>query len=219
MAHVHADEKGTQNEQGILFELTGGRLCLDLVNTVDNRPGPARQEHLNRYEELVDWSVQTGIVTRREGQSLKRRSRKHSRRATAALANTLELRESLFSLFSAAAAGRPLPEAALEALNRRLPVALARLRLKCGTEGPEWSWAKHEKGAGDLNRFLAPVVDSAAELLTSPDLTRVRECEADPCSWLFLDHSRNHSRRWCDMSVCGNRVKARRHYRKSRAGS
>jgi predicted RNA-binding Zn ribbon-like protein len=60
---------------------------------------------------------------------------------------------------------------------------------------------------------LAPVVWSAAELLTSGPLERVRECPGDDtCGWLFLDTSRNGSRRWCDMRTCGNRAKARRHY-------
>src|ERR671930_579256 len=63
---------------------------------------------------------------------------------------------------------------------------------------------------------LAPVVWSAAELLTSGPLERVRECPGDDtCGWLFLDTSRNGSRRWCDMRTCGNRAKARRYYRRA----
>lgn len=68
--------------------------------------------------------------------------------------------------------------------------------------------------------MLWPVARSAAELLTSPDAQRVRECALRSCSWLFVDRSRNRRRRWCDMKTCGNRAKARRHYRrkqKSRA--
>jgi len=64
---------------------------------------------------------------------------------------------------------------------------------------------------------LAPVVESAAALLTSPDLSRVRECESETCGWLFIDRSRNRSRRWCDMTVCGNRAKVRRHYQRTHA--
>jgi len=53
------------------------------------------------------------------------------------------------------------------------------------------------------------------DLLTSDRLSAVRECAADDCAWLFLDESRNRSRRWCDMKVCGNRQKARLHYHRS----
>jgi predicted RNA-binding Zn ribbon-like protein len=62
--------------------------------------------------------------------------------------------------------------------------------------------------------MLWPIASSAADLLTSERLKKVRLCEAKTCTWLFLDESRNHSRRWCDMKVCGNREKARRHYQR-----
>jgi predicted RNA-binding Zn ribbon-like protein len=60
------------------------------------------------------------------------------------------------------------------------------------------------------------VLRSAADLLTSDDLGRLRECASDTCAWLFLDHSKNRSRRWCDMTVCGNRDKVRRHRQRQR---
>ena len=77
-----------------------------------------------------------------------------------------------------------------------------------------WSWAEEEA----LDCMLWPVVRSAAELLNSDLLSRVRVCPADDCAWLFLDQSRNRSRRWCDMSTCGNRSKARR-FREAQRGS
>jgi predicted RNA-binding Zn ribbon-like protein len=73
-----------------------------------------------------------------------------------------------------------------------------------------------EHDSPDLDRVLWPAVVSAAELLTSDDLGRVRECASERCAWLFLDRSKNQSRRWCDMTVCGNRSKARRHYSRLR---
>jgi len=76
-------------------------------------------------------------------------------------------------------------------------------------EGFEWSLSCGDEGAAPI---LAPVIRAAADLLTSPDAGRVRECGSDTCSWLFLDRSKNGTRRWCDMAVCGNRAKARRHY-------
>jgi predicted RNA-binding Zn ribbon-like protein len=61
-----------------------------------------------------------------------------------------------------------------------------------------------------------PIAEAAAELLSSSDHSRIRQCSEPDCRWLFLDHSKNHSRRWCDMSICGNRAKARRfHARQS----
>ena len=83
---------------------------------------------------------------------------------------------------------------------------------------PSFAWTRTD-AADSLTAPLRPVVRSAAELLTSPEtLLRVRECDGTDCTWLFLDQSRNRSRRWCSMESCGNRAKVRRHYRRRHAG-
>ncbi|HSH12932.1 MAG TPA: CGNR zinc finger domain-containing protein, partial [Desulfurivibrionaceae bacterium] len=89
---------------------------------------------------------------------------------------------------------------------------LAQARLVPGEDHFEWGWSD----AGGLRRLLWPIVRSAAELLTSEKLERVGQCAGDSCGWLFLDTSRNRSRRWCEMEHCGNRAKARRHYRRQK---
>jgi len=68
-----------------------------------------------------------------------------------------------------------------------------------------------------LERINWLIVRSAADLLTSDKLHDVRACSAEDCRWLFLDISKNHSRRWCDMETCGNQAKARRHYRRKKS--
>jgi predicted RNA-binding Zn ribbon-like protein len=55
------------------------------------------------------------------------------------------------------------------------------------------------------------VARSAAELLQSEELGRVRRCDGEDCRWLFLDTSRSRNRRWCDMADCGNTAKVRRY--------
>ena len=82
--------------------------------------------------------------------------------------------------------------------------------MEVGLKGVDWEW----KSQNPVDSILWPIAQSAADLLTSPDLAAVRMCEAPDCAWLFLDQSRNRSRRWCDMKVCGNRQKARRHYQR-----
>lgn len=49
-----------------------------------------------------------------------------------------------------------------------------------------------------------------------PGIDRIKECPYPQCGRLFLDQSKNRSRRWCEMSMCGNRTKARRHYRRGK---
>ena len=154
-------------------------------------------------------------------------ARRRPSAAAAALRRARALREALFAIFSSIAGG-DIPRAAdLETLNDELAHALRHARLVIGQgSGRARSRSVHGKhvryryGWGgtsdDLERVLWPVARSAADLLTDDRLSRVRECDAGNCAWLFLDTSRNRSRRWCDMTVCGNREKALRHYRRTR---
>lgn len=112
------------------------------------------------------------------------------------------LKDALFEIFTAEARDRPVPRAALDVLRRELARAYRHPRLTAKPYALSW------KTTG----FVPEVVRSATELLTSEDLSRLRSCDADDCDWLFVDRSRNRSRRWCDMNTCGNRAKARRFY-------
>jgi predicted RNA-binding Zn ribbon-like protein len=195
-----------------VFDLSGGRLCLDFANTASQRRTEP-QERLRSYADLVAWARQTGLVDRTDAQALLREAARRPAEAEAVLEHARALRETLFLLFSATAAGGTPPGDAVAALNAALPAALAHRRLASGANGLAWEW---ERAGGALDSPLWPVVHSAAELLASDERRALRECAAGTCAWLFLDHSRNHSRRWCDMKVCGNRVKARRHYERAR---
>jgi predicted RNA-binding Zn ribbon-like protein len=88
---------------------------------------------------------------------------------------------------------------------------MRQLEIRKEEAGFGWAWGGPAQA---LDRPLWPIARSAAELLTSDDLGCIRECASETCSWLFMDCSRNQRRRWCDMSTCGNRAKARRHYRR-----
>jgi len=190
------------------FDLSGGRLCLDFANTVSgSRARPT--ERLHSYDDLISWARQAGTVDEREAQRLAQAARRHPADAARVLADAVHLREALFRIFSAGTEDRLPQPGDVEALNAALPVALAHQRLEVGADGFVWGGA----GSVDaLERVLWPVVRSAADLLTSPERGRVRRCGGANCDWLFMDNSRNHSRRWCDMGSCGNRAKARRYY-------
>jgi predicted RNA-binding Zn ribbon-like protein len=124
------------------------------------------------------------------------------------------VREAIYGVFSAAIAGKPQDEGALSALNRELSGALSRLRVVPAEGGSYiWAWDRggEEGGGPPLERPLWPVARSAAELLTSSKLGRVKVCAGVGCGWMFLDESRNASRRWCDSRDCGNRERVRKH--------
>ena len=204
-------------------KLVGGRLCLDFVNTVSGR-APARKprgsggasrpigrERLGDYADLVRWSVAAGALLRGEAAALLGRARRRPPEAGTALRRAVALRESIYRICVAVIKGWEPPAADLELLNRELTAARARERVVAGERGFAWGW---ERPAPGLDRMLWPVARSAAELLTSPDLVFTRECQGEDCGWLFLDTSRNRTRRWCDMSDCGNLAKVRRFRRR-----
>jgi predicted RNA-binding Zn ribbon-like protein len=200
---------------GWLFELSGGHPALDLANTLDERGSARPQERLVDYEALLGFAAQSGVLEAARVPGLAREAARRPAAARACLRRVRALREVLFEVFSAAAAGSPLPEAGLSALNAALARSISGLRLAGGRQRAAWTF---ETQPGALDPMLGPIVKAAADLLVCDQLCRVRQCPGPDCRWLFLDESRNGSRRWCDMTVCGNRVKVGRH-RARQAGS
>jgi predicted RNA-binding Zn ribbon-like protein len=197
------------------FEFNSGRLCLDFANTVRARPLSDRIESIRGYGDLLAWARQSTILTPGEASVLGQKASQHPRTAAGALAEALRLREAIYGLFSALAARLPAPQTDLRTLNRAIGRAMSRAGVVRGSgDRFEWSWPDSAPG---LDRVAWWVARSAAELLTASDLTSVRECAGYDCGWLFMDNTKNRTRRWCDMSTCGNRAKGRRHYERSRA--
>jgi len=200
------------------FELSGGALCLDFVNTVGDRP-TFSNEHLHRYSDLLAWAEQAGVVTGPTSESLEAGSGDAPDERRRVFRRALRLRETLYRLFSALAADQTPRAGDLDALNRELGRALSHLRVgDAGAGAGEFGW-RWDGGPDRLERVVWPVARSAAELLTSGEAAQIKECASETCSWLFVDRSRTHRRRWCDMKSCGNRAKARRHYRRKKAAS
>jgi predicted RNA-binding Zn ribbon-like protein len=197
------------------FELNAGCLCLDFTNTVQARPLSAKIDLINNYGDLLAWARQATILTPEEATGLAETVRQQPRAAADALAQARLLREALYGLFSARAAGLPAPSSDLHTINRAIGKAMARAGLSpSARDGFEWSWPDAPLGA---DRVAWWVARSAAELLTSRNLTDVRECAGYDCGRLFMDATKNRSRRWCNMASCGNRAKGRRHYERRKS--
>jgi predicted RNA-binding Zn ribbon-like protein len=189
--------------------LVGGRLCLDFVNTIDGRTGVRPIEYLHDYADLLIWSRHAGARPRNLLERLADEAATNPVAAQTSFQRALDLRETLYRVFSSIAAGDRPPSEALATFNSALVEALAHVEIMSGDGAFTWGW---RDSPGDLNQLLWPVLWSAAEVLTGPDRRRVRECSGTRCDWLFLDTSKNHSRRWCRMETCGNAAKARRHF-------
>jgi predicted RNA-binding Zn ribbon-like protein len=150
------------------------------------------------------------VITPRAAKLLLAEASHQPASAAATLARAKELREALYRVFSAVAAGEPPPVPELARLNEELKKALSRQRLALEQGHVMWTF---DSAPTDLDAMLWPVARSAGEFLTGDaGMARLRECAGDTCGWLFVDTSKNRSRRWCDMADCGNRAKARRHY-------
>jgi predicted RNA-binding Zn ribbon-like protein len=194
------------------LELHGGRLCLDFVNSVSWRHGPAPREWLADYGDFVAWARHAGLIGARAARDLRAAAAREPKAALRAHGQAIALREALHRVFQASAEGAGVPRANLAELNRALAVPAPGPIL--ARAGERYAWR-----AGALESLAAPIAWSAAELLASAQLARVKTCGAADCGWLFLDISRNKSRRWCSMDDCGNRAKARRHYARTRLSS
>jgi predicted RNA-binding Zn ribbon-like protein len=199
------------------FELNAGRLCLDFTNTVQARPLSEKVDLVKSYGDLLSWAHQATILTPGEAAGLAETARQQPRAADDALAQVLSLREALYGIFSARAAGLPAPTPDLHTVNKAIGKAMTRAGLSPSAAGGfEWAWPDAPIG---VDRVAWWVARSAAELLTSADLTSVRECAGYDCGRLFVDGTKNRSRRWCAMASCGNRAKGRRHHeRRKTAG-
>jgi predicted RNA-binding Zn ribbon-like protein len=200
-----------QERKAANLELIGGVLCLDFANTTSTRSQELRRDYLPSYDELVAWSRHAGILTGDEADILEAQAARRPDLAASVLERVIVLREMIYRIFAAIAYGQQPEPVDLIALNAALHQALARLEVLPTKDGFEWGWAQ---GEDDLDCMLWPIVRSAADLLTSETVRRVSQCVRQGCDWLFVDTSKNHSRRWCTMNVCGSRVKMRRYYRR-----
>ena len=197
--------------------LERGKLCLDFVNTVDWRNSKTRKkEMLHDFSALISWSKQNGILEDKTAQILFKKALKQPNKAKQVYEKTIELRELLYRIFSSMVTTDQAPSHDLSIFNKYLADSMGKsCCLIPSANGFAWSFCS-ETDSMDL--FLDPIIKSAADLLVSPHLKRVKQCADDACGWLFMDKSRNSSRRWCSMKDCGNRAKAHRHYLRKRQG-
>jgi len=195
------------------FELSGGALCLDFANTVSNRKiSGKRWDELAGYSDLLAFATQSQYLPVELALEFLTISEAEPRATARAMEDARKLREAIYRIFTAYIERR---QASVEDLTLIRDVMIESWKHKrLAPVGRHYLWLTKQEEGVKLESVLWPIATSSADLLTSDRLQKVRMCEAETCAWLFLDESRNHSRRWCDMKVCGNREKARRHYRR-----
>ena len=163
---------------------------------------------LSSFEDFTLWVRQVRLMDDQETWELARASGQRKPEALSVLRRAKSFRESAYRIIEALA-GRHVPPATdLDVFNRELARAMEHAALATVRGELHWSWRAGDK---PLERILWPIVLATADLLTSPDSKRIHRCAGPSCGRLFLDTSKNGSRRWCDMKTCGNRAKVRLH--------
>lgn len=189
-------------------DLVGGHSAFDLVNTVTARNTPVPRDWLDSYARLLEWSKLANVAEERTLALLERRAARSLDQAAAALMRFKKLREALYVTYGALITGTRVPPASLEEIDFIWREAHSRSRLEY-SEGRISSTITLERSGLDLIRDR--LADRAVELLRSLPNERARICRGEACGWMFIDSSKGGQRVWCDMAVCGNVAKTRRH--------
>ena len=192
------------------LEIVGGALCLDFANTINSRRKP-EYDYLQQYSDLAEWAGKAGMLSPAKRKRLLTLAEQDSKSAEAVLLKALRIRELLYRLFSKNARPSGSNREDIGVFVKFYADAMSHSIFVRKDNYFAADWLADES----LDAALWPILYSAGQLLLSQELMRVKECPN--CSWLFLDTSKNQSRRWCSMNTCGARDKMRRYLRRKSA--
>jgi len=196
---------------GTEFTLLGNHRCLDFVNTELMQRGQ-RIDLLGDFSDLVAWLIAAKLLGPAEaGSALRRWNR--TRAGARALVKARALRANFRTMLEQIARGRPIAASTLEAINALLARPAGHTEV---VRGPHGFLRRFRFGLRAPDDLLVPVAETASDFLCHADFSLVRACESPRCVRYFYDLSRNHARRWCSMSVCGNRMKVAAYHRRAK---
>lgn len=205
----------TSRTAALPAESVDAERVLAFINTLSSRPTAAPVERLDSYDALLAWAREQHLISAAASDRLSADARRHPHHAAAVLARAKDFREALNGLAAAIDAGRQPHADVLKTIGECLAGAYANGRLVTHEGALQWVASAED----DLDRVLWEIGRAAGRLVVSPRLARVRACAASDCGWWFVDETKNRSRRWCDMTLCGNREKLRRFRSKGSTGS
>jgi predicted RNA-binding Zn ribbon-like protein len=189
------------------FQLPGGHPALDFVNTLDWRFRPSGSEELiNSYDDLLRFTEQCGLLNSREVRQL--RAMAGLRVSRNVLVSGKRFREALAAVLYDVVDNRPPSDNSLQSLSSFINEAQDARALNWRNGRLAWAWILDHGRTLELPLWKLSI--EASTLLASEQSSQIRTCSNVECRWLFLDTSKSHSRKWCDMKLCGNRMKARR---------
>ena len=195
------------------FRCPGGALCLDFCNTGQGMRGSSGEEWLASYSDLVTWLDAAGALTRRQAAALRAAAERAPDAAQKVWNRAIRLREALARALLAKSEGQRPAVEDLALLDSEYARSARFARLAATDEGFRWALDEVE----EPDALLRPLVESAIAFMTSQRMARLRRCGNQTCYWLFVDETKNCSRRWCEMASCGNLMKVRRHRERQRS--
>jgi len=208
-----SQSRRSSNDRPLLVGPYPEDLCLSFINTVSWRGRSKPDEALHSAADFFNWIEGLEILSRVSIAEARNWTRDHKKQAAQGFARAIAVREALFAIFSAIAAGAGVARKEFQILEAALARGPHRTRLIPTASGYAWSGPAPRV---TIDEALAPILWSAGDLLVRAGDRRIRCCANDECLWLFIDQSKTNSRRWCDMQSCGNRAKAQRHYARSK---
>jgi predicted RNA-binding Zn ribbon-like protein len=194
------------------FRIVSNFACLNLLNTELRQHG-RRIDLLSDFSDLVAWLRAVGVLSNSEAREAETRWT-GTAEGESAFAAAIDLRAALRTLAERLAQGKPVSDAAVDVINRVLASRPSHRRLV--RDGQAFRTLLVPQAAKAIH-LLAPVAESAADLLEHGEPSLIKSCENPSCVLYFYDTTKNRSRRWCSMEVCGSRIKAATYYRRKRA--
>jgi predicted RNA-binding Zn ribbon-like protein len=183
-------------------------VCVDFANMVEWRAGSRPVDKMTNYDRFLSWGENGTILSEQVANSLREEATRRPHEAHEAFTRAIALREAIYRVLFAVANNLPRNHADVELLNASYREAMSHKWLADSQERFLWSWEGEQT---NLNALIWRIAQSAANLLTSDYAARLKSCPGENCAWLFVDTSRNGTRRWCEMQICGNRAKVKRH--------
>jgi predicted RNA-binding Zn ribbon-like protein len=200
-----------ENRQILEIRLDGGNLSLNFVNTIHDRYEEPLEDYLHNYLDLITWANFADAINSSQKKRLLQRSRENQEEANQVYKDSIQLREAIYQCVVSLINRDEVPPVNMQVINQWVSKAFSNLELAQLDNSFVLDWKAENSG---LESVLWPIIRSFADLVTSDDRGRIKQCSN--CGWVFVDNSKNKSRRWCSMETCGNRVKAQRHADKTR---
>ena len=187
------------------YAFIGNNLSLDFVNTVGYISSADPTEKLNSFSDLIEWSKQGKLISDDEATTIFAETEKNILESDKVFRRVLRLRKSVYDIFKSIINKEEISAKDLTVFNNELSRAMSNAEIFCHESELIWDWKNNS-----LERILFLITRTAAQLLTSSDLEKLKCCLGENCGWLFYDTSKNNRRQWCDMRDCGNLAKAKR---------